>query len=85
MQEKTDLTKTLNDETGVEESHLSHMRVIGDRGYTITITDDEAGSEMIETDMNQFEVENFKNEWAEKWNPTIREDDYGFLARFSRR
>ena len=36
MRGMKELFKTLNDETGVEESHLSHMRVIGDRGYTIT-------------------------------------------------
>ena len=89
MREMKDLIKTVNDETGVEESHLSHMRVIDDRSYTVkhSITDDEAGSgeekeETIETDMNQSELENFKNEWAEKWNPTIREDEPGFLTRF---
>ena len=89
MREKKDLTKTLNDETGVEESHLSHMRVIGDRSYTAkqSITDDGAGcgegkEEMIETDMNECELENFKNEWEEKWNPSIREDEPGILTRF---
>ena len=89
MQEKKDLTKTLNDETGVEESHLSHMRVIGDRSYTAkqSITDDGAGcgegkEEMIETDMNECELENFKNEWEEKWNPSIREDEPGIFTRF---
>ena len=64
--------------------------IIGYCVYTAkqSITDDgEAGSgegkeEMIETDMNQSELENFKNEWAEKWNPTIREDESGFLTRF---
>ena len=30
MREMKELFKTLNDETGVEESHLSHMRVIGE-------------------------------------------------------
>ena len=89
MQEKKDLTKTINDETGVEESHLSHMRVIGNRSYTATqsITDDGAGcgeekEELIETDMDESELENFKNEWEEKWNPSIREDEPGILTRF---
>ena len=85
MREKKDLTKTLNDETGVEESHLSHMRVIGDRSYTAkqSITDDgEEKEEMIETDMDECELENFKNEWEEKWNPSIREDEPGILTRF---
>ena len=82
MRETKDLTKTLNDETGLEESHLIHMRVIGDRSYTAkqSITDDggagfgEGKEEMIETDMNESELENFKNEWKEKWNPSIPED-----------
>ena len=30
---------------------------------------------MIETDMDDTELENFKNEWEEKWNPSIREDE----------
>ena len=92
MKEKKDLTRTLNEETGVEESHLSHMRVIGDRSYTAkqSITDDSgAGSEdgkeeTIESDMNETELENFKNEWREKWNPSIPEDEPGFLTRFFR-
>ena len=89
MREKKDLTKTLNDETGLEESHLSHMRVIGNRSYTAkqSITGDGAGcgeekEELIETDMDESELENFKNEWEEKWNPSIREDEPGILTKF---
>ena len=84
MQEKIDLTKTLNDETGVEESHLIHTRVIGERSYTAkqSITDGEEEEEMIETDMDDSELENFKNEWEEKWNPSIREDELGILSKF---
>ena len=75
MQERKDLTKTLNDETGVEENHLSHMRAIGDRSYTVkqSITDGEEQEEMIETKMDDVELENFKNEWEEKLNLSIRE------------
>ena len=84
MQERKDLTKTLNDETGVEESHLIHTRVIGERSYTAkqSITDGEKEEEMIETDMDDSELENFKNEWEEKWNPSIREDEPGILTKF---
>ena len=38
--------------------------------------------EMIETDMDDFQLENFKNEWEEKWKPSIREDEPGILTRF---
>ena len=85
MKEKKTLIKTLNDETGVEESHLSLNRVIGKRIYTAkqTIIDDGAGygeekEEIIQTDITmdcncisdcECELQNFKNEWEEKWNP----------------
>ena len=87
MRERKDLVKTLNDETGVEESHLTHTRVIGEKSYTSTqsISDGQKEEEMIETDMNDSELENFKNEWEEKWNPPnkpIREDEPGLLTRF---
>ena len=76
MRERKDLTKTLNDETGVEESHLIHTRVIGEKSYTSkqSITDGEKAEEIIETDMNESDLENFKNEWEEKWNPSLPED-----------
>ena len=86
MRERKDLVKTLNDETGVEESHLTHTRVIGEKSYTSTqsISEGEKEEEMIETDMNDSELENFKNEWEEKWNPSIRDDEPGILTRFSK-
>jgi hypothetical protein len=84
MRERKDLVKSLNDETGVEESHLTHTRVIGEKSYTSkqTISDGEKEEKMVETDMNDSELENFKNEWEEKWNPTIQEDEPGLLTKF---
>ena len=85
MQEKKDLTKTLNDETGEEESHLCHMRVIGERSYILkqSITDEDEKEEIIETDMDNDELEKFKNKWEEKWIPLIREDESGILNQHS--
>ena len=82
FKERKDLSKTLNDE-GVEESHLIHTRVIGERSYTAkqSITDI-GGEEGIESDTDDSQLENFKNEWEEKWNPSIREDEPGILTRF---
>ena len=83
FKERKDLTKTLNDE-GVEESHLIHTRVIGERSYTAI---DFFDTEMIETDMDDSQLENFKNEWEEK-SPIefdclmSREDEPGLLTRF---
>ena len=69
------LNSLLGSSAGVEESHLSHMRAIGDRSYTTkqSITDGEEQEEMIETKMDDVELENFKNEWEEKLNLSIRE------------
>ena len=77
MRERKDLIKILNDETGVEESHLTHTRVIGEKSYTSkqSITDGEKEEEMIETDMDHSELENFKNEWEEKRNLSIPQDE----------
>ena len=85
MKEKKDLTKRLNKKTGVEESHLRHMRVIGNRSYTAkqTITDGEEKEEIIETKMDICELLNFKKEWQQKWKAPanrapariIREDE----------
>ena len=65
IQDKKVLTITLNDETGVEESYLTHTRVIGDKVYTSkrSITDGEKNEELIETNMDESELENFENEW----------------------
>ena len=76
--------KDLTFDEGVEESHLIHTRVIGERSYIAkqSITDREEEEEIIETDMDDSQLENFKNEWEEKWNPSIREDEPGILTRF---
>ena len=81
MTEKKDLTKTLNYKTGVEERYFSHTRVIGGRSYTAkqSITD---GKEKIETKMDDFELQNFKNEWKEKWNPTISQPKIDRIIQF---
>ena len=67
IRERKGLTKTLNDETGVEERNLILTRVIGERSYAAKIIN--GGEELIETDLDDSELENFKNEWEEKWNP----------------
>ena len=92
MQERKDLTKTLNFETGVEEKHFSHRRVMDERSVTTkqSIIDGKEEEEMIETDMADMSqhgtnmLENFKKEWEDKcpWNPSIRVDEPEFLARF---
>jgi hypothetical protein len=66
FKERKDLIKTLNDE-GLKESHLIHTRVIGEKSFTTKqcITDGEKEEEIIETDIIESDLENFKNEWEE--------------------
>ena len=61
------------------------MRVIGERSYTLkhSITAEDEKEEIIETDMNNDEFEKFKNEWEEKWIPSIREAESGNLSQYS--
>ena len=54
FKERKDLSKTLNDE-GVEESHLIHIRVIGERYYTAKQTIN-GGEELIETDLGTIHI-----------------------------
>ena len=86
MQERKDLTTTVNDETGVKEIHLTHTKVIEEKSYTSkqSIIDGEKKEEIIETDMNHSELENFKNEWEEKWNGNLStpQDESGPLTKF---
>ena len=65
VREKKDLTITINDETGVEEYYLTTTRFIGDKSFTTkqSITDDEEKEVSIETEMDDSELESFKDEW----------------------
>ena len=63
MREKKDLTIDFNMETG-RKCFLTHTRVIGDRSFTTkrSITEDEEKEESIETEMDDSELENFKDD-----------------------
>ena len=39
------------------------------------------GYQMVKKNKNS-ELENFKNEWEETWNPTIQEDEPGLHTKF---
>ena len=63
-----ELETTINEE-GNEESVLSLTRAIGDRVYTVQqrVIDGVVTEETCETQMSPEEIEDFKNEWDEKW------------------
>ena len=70
--EHKELETTINKE-GNKESILSHTRAIGNRVYKAQqrVIDGEVREETCETQMAPEEIEDFKNEWDEKWKPSI--------------
>ena len=69
MQERIDLIKSRNFETGLEENHLSFLRAIGDRSVVIKIScvrEDYEDDEEIGFMENM--PENFQTEWEQNWN-----------------
>ena len=74
----------VTNEEGVEESHLSHMRSIGNREYSAKqrmVNGVIDGEETIETTMAPEELEDFKMEWNTKWSPSITEST-GIIGSF---
>ena len=72
------------DENNVKQGMLSHTRAIGDQSYTAIqkIVDGNVQDEVIETTMTPEEIENFRNEWEEKWHPSISERSTGIMSTF---
>ena len=81
--EHKELETTINEE-GNKESVLSHTRAIGDRVYKAQqrVIDGEVREETCETQMAPEEIEDFKNEWDEKWQPPIVEKSTGIMRTF---
>ena len=81
--EHKELETTINEE-GNKESVLSHTRAIGDRVYKAQqrVIDGEVREETCETQMAPEEIEDFKNEWDEKWQPSIVEKSTGIMRTF---
>ena len=78
-----EIETTINEE-GNEENVLSLTRAIGDRVYKEQkkFIDEEVREETCETQMAPEEIEDFKNEWDEKWQPSIVEKSTGIMRTF---
>ena len=88
LRERKELVNA-KDEKGLATSTLVHSRAIGDRRYVVkqSALDDNVENEIIETDMTNDQVEEFKKEWELKWNPSIGKEIFGqcfkkFLGQF---
>ena len=80
--ERKELTNAVIHE--VHENHLSHLRSIGDKKYTINqvIIEGVVKEETTDTNLNDEEIEAFKEEWEEKWRPSIGEGSTGIMTTF---
>ena len=83
LRERKEITSS-TDEDGNVETLTTHMRSINDLVYTVkeTNVDGEIRNEEVETDMNDEELEIFKENWEEMWNPTICQENTGVIAKF---
>ena len=71
--EHKELETTINEE-GKKESVLSHTRSIGDQIFLAQqrVIDGKVREETCKTqNLAPEEIEDFKNEWDEKWQPSI--------------
>ena len=52
---------------------LTHSRWIGDKKYVVeqTVLDGEVRGETVVTNLKDDEIENFLQEWEEKWQPSL--------------
>ena len=72
------------DEDGNKKTTLSHLRAIGERSYIVNqlmIEGDITLLSLIETTMSPDELENFKNEWTQKFHPSFGKST-GLLSTF---
>ena len=76
--EEKELEITINEE-GNKEITLTHRRIIGDQKYTV-IRFLESREEHCETQMPPEEIEDFKNKWDEKWQPSIVEQSTDIMS-----
>ena len=63
----------INDQSGQAEQILKHSRWIGDKKYTVkqTVFDGEVIFEAVDTNIDDDQIEEFKQEWEEKWQPSL--------------
>ena len=73
IRERKELNNIEANEETEANSILIHTRYIGDKKYEIQHVTDKDGNveESVTTDLNEDEIEQFKEEWEEKWNPSI--------------
>ena len=83
FRERKELNLVDGDEENEDKSILVHTRFIADKKYEVqqVSVKDDIVEETINTDLNEEEVALFKEEWEEKWRPSIGQNTGG-IAQF---
>ena len=84
LRERKELNNVTDDESNQVKSFLIHTRFIGDKKYEVqqVAADDDIVEEIVETDLSDEEIGKFKEEWEEKWKPSIGQNNGGVVNFF---
>merc|ERR1711879_892282 len=79
LRERKELQNMTDEETSEEKSILIHTRFIDGKKYEVqqVSVKDEIIEEIIDPDLNDDEIKQFKEEWEEKWKPSIGQQSGG--------
>ena len=79
LRERKELQNMTDEETSEEKSILIHTRFIDGKKYEVqqVSVKNEIIEEIIDTDLNDDEIKQFKEEWEEKWKPSIGQQSGG--------
>ena len=81
LRESKELNHVIDDESGQSKEILVHSRSIGDKKYVVKQVKigDEIVEEDIDTNIDDADLEDFNQDWIDKWQPSIGQQT-GFLA-----
>ena len=84
LRERKELNNVADDEGNQQKSVLIHTRFIGDKKYEVqqVAVGDDIIEENVATDLSDEDIGKFKEEWEEKWKPSISQNNGGFVNFF---
>ena len=84
LRERKELNNITDEEGNQEKSVLIHTRYIGDKKYLVqqVAVEGDIVEETIETNLPDEEIEKFKEEWEEKWKPSLGQSSGGVMNFF---
>ena len=84
LRERKELNNITDEEGNQEKSVLIHTRYIGDKKYEVqqVASEGDIVEETVETDLPDEEIGKFKEEWEEKWKPSLGQSSGGVMNFF---